>query len=94
MSETWSDAWCPQCGPGVNIDEDGCCAQCGADAVGPGAEQASAALAALSEIGCQRFSPRNGNTCAANEFRINHPREKWCPVCRALTERAPTKGGE
>jgi hypothetical protein len=36
--------WCPQCGPRVAVDEDGCCASCGADAMGPGADQALAAL--------------------------------------------------
>jgi hypothetical protein len=24
---------CPACGPGIAVDEDGCCATCGADAV-------------------------------------------------------------
>ena len=34
--------WCPQCGPreAVGLDEDGCCKTCGADAIGPGADQA------------------------------------------------------
>jgi len=32
--------WCPQCGPDVDVDEDGCCDVCGADAVGPGADGA------------------------------------------------------
>ena len=34
--------WCPQCGPreAVGLDEDGCCKTCGADATGPGADQA------------------------------------------------------
>jgi hypothetical protein len=27
---------CPQCGPGVSVDEDGCCVSCGCVAVGPG----------------------------------------------------------
>lgn len=27
--------FCVQCGPNVAIDEDGCCATCGADASGP-----------------------------------------------------------
>lgn len=30
--------WCPQCGPGVPIDEDGCCATCGATATGRGVD--------------------------------------------------------
>lgn len=40
--ENWSGSWCPQCGPDVSIDEDGCCAICGADATGEGAERALA----------------------------------------------------
>jgi uncharacterized Zn finger protein (UPF0148 family) len=32
--------WCPQCGPDVHIDEDGCCAMCGADAAGDGVDEA------------------------------------------------------
>ncbi len=28
--------FCPQCGPNVFIDEDGCCRGCGCDAVGDG----------------------------------------------------------
>jgi hypothetical protein len=39
-----TESWCPQCGPYVPIDEDGCCAECGADATGPGAEGALQAL--------------------------------------------------
>lgn len=37
-------SWCPQCGPHVQMDEDGCCQTCSADAVGPGAWQALDAL--------------------------------------------------
>jgi len=29
---------CPECGPDVHVDEDGCCVNCGADAVGRGVE--------------------------------------------------------
>ena len=36
--------WCPQCGRGVAVDEDGCCTACGADATGPGADQAEAGM--------------------------------------------------
>lgn len=36
--------WCPECGPRVACDEDGCCAGCGATAVGDGATAALAAL--------------------------------------------------
>jgi hypothetical protein len=42
--------WCPQCGPRVAVDEDGCCASCGADATGDGADRAGAALAELDRI--------------------------------------------
>ena len=38
MSET--KTWCPQCGPDVDVDEDGCCGACGADATGDGADRA------------------------------------------------------
>jgi type 1 glutamine amidotransferase len=33
-------SWCPQCGPGVSIDEDGCCESCGATATGAWASRA------------------------------------------------------
>jgi hypothetical protein len=44
MSEvdTWTGTWCPQCGPDMPCDEEGCCHSCGAMAVGEGAEQALA----------------------------------------------------
>lgn len=41
-------SWCPQCGPNVLIDEDECCAHCGATATGDGA---TAALVALDAAG-------------------------------------------
>ena len=34
--------WCPQCGPRVDVDEDGCCVSCGATATGDGADMAAA----------------------------------------------------
>lgn len=50
---TWTGTWCPQCGPDVPCDEDGCCSACGSDAVGDGAEQALAALSrrGISDLG-------------------------------------------
>lgn len=36
----WLGSWCPQCGPDVTTDEDECCASCGADALGDGADAA------------------------------------------------------
>ncbi len=35
-----TDRWCPQCGPDVWTDEDGCCTHCGCDAIGNGADTA------------------------------------------------------
>lgn len=35
-------SWCPLCGPEVAVDEDGCCAMCGATAMGLGADAALA----------------------------------------------------
>lgn len=42
--------WCPQCGQGVTIDDDGCCASCGATSTGEGADTATAALVELARI--------------------------------------------
>jgi len=33
------ETFCPQCGPRPRIDEDGCCATCGCDATGQGADE-------------------------------------------------------
>lgn len=38
--------WCPQCGPHVTVDGDGCCDRCGCTAMGRGANRAVEALAA------------------------------------------------
>ena len=40
----WTGSWCPQCGPNVKVDEDGCCVTCGCTAVGDGVEQAQKLL--------------------------------------------------
>lgn len=42
--------WCPQCGPRVAIDEDGCCASCGATAVGDGVDRALAAMLKVGDL--------------------------------------------
>ena len=34
MSEPREATFCPECGSGVPVDEDGCCAYCGATATG------------------------------------------------------------
>ena len=39
-----SGTWCPECGQGCAIDDEGCCQTCGSTAVGDGAEEALAAL--------------------------------------------------
>ena len=36
--EHWTLTFCPQCGPNVKVDEDGCCPHCGSDSTGPGVE--------------------------------------------------------
>lgn len=53
--------WCPQCGDGVSVDEDGCCVSCGSTATGEGADQASAARLAAgmvaARLGCEVDGP-------------------------------------
>jgi hypothetical protein len=39
-SQTKNRTWCPECGPFVEVDEDGCCVTCGADSTGSGVETA------------------------------------------------------
>jgi hypothetical protein len=43
------ETWCPQCGADVDIDEDGCCQSCGADAIGEGASDAHSARRQLAQ---------------------------------------------
>jgi hypothetical protein len=43
-------AWCPQCGYGPDIDDDGCCCACGATAIGDGAEEAVALRSRVAEL--------------------------------------------
>jgi hypothetical protein len=38
--EYWTASWCSQCGYDVDVDEEGCCRNCGLDALGRGAEEA------------------------------------------------------
>lgn len=49
-------AWCPQCGPLIasEVDGDGCCRICGADASGAGADKALAALARIADLRGER----------------------------------------
>jgi hypothetical protein len=40
MSQKEPLTWCPECGYGVKIDEDGLCVMCGSQAIGKGVDQA------------------------------------------------------
>lgn len=44
------DTWCPECGPDVKLDEDLCCAGCGATATGDGVIMAVHALRQVTSI--------------------------------------------
>ena len=44
------ETWCAQCGPDVRVDPDGCCATCGSDAVGYGANEAHRLAARVAEL--------------------------------------------
>lgn len=52
MSDTdgWTGTWCPQCGPHVGVDEDGCCNSCGCVAAGDGVEAMHTRLAAAEHV--------------------------------------------
>lgn len=50
MTNAEPKTWCPQCGPHVRVDGDGCCESCGADAAGAGADRAIVAIAELERI--------------------------------------------
>jgi len=39
-----NNTWCPQCGYGISVDEEGCCISCGGDAMGEGVDAAVALL--------------------------------------------------
>jgi len=50
MTDELDGTWCPECGPGVRVDADGCCTDCGADATGPGSRRARVALSAEARL--------------------------------------------
>ena len=50
--------WCPECGLGIPVDEDGCCNLCGATATGAGADAAVAAQARIAELEAERSRDR------------------------------------
>lgn len=43
-------SYCAECGPNVKVDEDGCCAACGGNAMGEFADRACAAIAEVSRL--------------------------------------------
>lgn len=96
-------SWCPQCGPDVACDEDGCCVTCGADAVGDGANQAhalrrekierdvQAVELAAAVVKVARSEPHGGGTQHWYAQRFTDR----CDICRALAalDRHAAKGG-
>lgn len=44
------NTWCPECGPNVTIDEDGCCVTCGSNATGLWVDAVCCLLEANKEI--------------------------------------------
>ena len=61
--------FCPECGPDVEIDEEGCCLTCGATAVGSAAKDIARLQAVVD---------------AARTQREHHDPECLCVVCLAL----------
>ncbi len=61
-------AWCAQCGPLDRVDEDGCCLNCGGDAMGPGADQTCAAL--RSQEGKKQYMDDMSEDWLINYFRL------------------------
>jgi len=45
-----NNTWCPQCGYGISVDEEGCCISCGGDAMGEGVDAAVALLEWIAEL--------------------------------------------
>lgn len=43
-------SFCVECGPGVAVDEDGCCTGCGNSATGPWADRAAAVWRAIARL--------------------------------------------
>ena len=50
MTEKILGTWCPECGPGVQVDEDWLCISCGGNAVGDGANRAIEALREMERL--------------------------------------------
>lgn len=75
--------WCPECGPGVSVDEDGCCATCGATATGPGVDAIIAEVRQLREEVSFLRADRDGVVSqyehvqdVAQEMRLNSEKAK------------------
>jgi hypothetical protein len=69
--------WCAQCGWDVDVDEDGCCATCGADATGPGVDAIHRIIA---HLGALVDAAREYVSCDL------HSTEYWGAEARALYE--------
>ena len=84
---------CVECGPDVRVDEDGCCAACGASAMGPWADKAVAALKARTPSAVQRAERavvRAAMRFTAHDVRMNFG--KLDTLCiRVLAERMKAK---
>lgn len=65
------NTFCPDCGPNVEVDEDGCCVSCGADATGPGVEKVAQLLEDLAHerIRTIKAPPRPSASLTAEEAR-------------------------
>lgn len=98
MSDNDLPTWCPQCGPRVRVDEDGCCLECGATACGAGADAAIidrhriAALEAKRQCGVEGDGGmRACDNCGAFAF-FGQAAPDDCPFC-AASEYVPRKPG-
>lgn len=89
--ECWTVTFCPECGPDVSIDEDGCCIGCGATAVGRAIEaliECPGGVDAFADLSPSPYSPevlrardRGPDTA---EKRTEAVVEFRCTRCHAL----------
>ena len=61
--------FCPECGPNVDIDEDGCCVTCGATAIGSAVNEAVKYWDYCKHFGMD-FSDTNKKHCYNSESRL------------------------
>ena len=101
MSTQWTGTWCPQCGPDVSCDDDGCCSACGATAVGEGTEQALALRASVDPTHpgyrCPLACP-HGDRCTLPRGHEGGHNHRGCdcnepdqPPCDQCGERKPVE---